>query len=226
MFRLLLLFAIFCLNLALCEYHLFKVATFKSNDRTALFRRSGAPNCSDYVQQDDPEIALFLDDHYKKWIISEDFRIKDNEIDPTCKKRSLIKWYYAYYDLHNLELCNTTSGYKLVGVTSMTMSGKNCEERLKELVENENEYVFYSTSGWHNPRCQFAYFGEVKLIRSDSASLSVHHKRCREDQKLNTSEVFSEENDTDAVESQTLVFGSIGLSATVLVGLAKYVYTV
>ena len=166
---------------------------------------------------------MFLDDHYKKWIISEDFRIKDNEIDPTCKKRSLIKWYYAYYDLHNLELCNTTSGYKLVGVTSMTMSGKNCEERLKELVENENEYVFYSTSGWHNPRCQFAYFGEVKFIRSDSASLSVHHKRCSEVQKLNTSEVFSEENDTDAIKSQTLVFGLIGLSATVLVGLATFI---
>ena len=52
-------FSIFCLNLVCCEYSLFKVATTNLNrDEPFLFIRSGGPNCSNFLQQDNWGIAL------------------------------------------------------------------------------------------------------------------------------------------------------------------------
>ena len=229
MFKLL-LYNSFCLNLVICDFPLFKVSTHISKnyyntqrqETCRLFRRSGSSNCSNYEDQNNPEVTLFIDDYYEKWRISDNFGAIYNENDPSCQKRIAIHYYENDY-LDSLELCNTISGYELDGATQMTVAGDNCQERVEKLVENstEHKYVFYSTTGWLPNKCQFANFGDVKLMKSNSGNLSVYHKKYTEEEILNTSE--EKNNTAAAIESQTLIFGLIGLSTFVLVGLTIFI---
>ena len=69
-----LFYSICCFDIVLCDHPLFIVVKyFKYTHQRSLFRRSGAPNCSHYVQQDTPDRVLFFDDD-NYWKISDKFQ--------------------------------------------------------------------------------------------------------------------------------------------------------
>ena len=95
--------------------------------------------------------------------------------------------------LKSLNPCNITKKYEVVEGTYLTMTGDNCEKRLKEMAEasTADEYVFYSrkyvylNSVHFNTECRFAYSGKVKLKRAVSSILLLYNKDCEDEHTLN-----------------------------------------
>ena len=221
---------LFCFELVFCNYPLFKVASVFYNPyqyETALFRRSKGPNCSKYVKQRNRYPLLHLLPHENSWKI-----VAILERDPFCYEIEFQSWNcLRYFNLNSLDLCNTTNGYEIDGGEALIMNGDNCQNRLKKLVENstEDEYVFFSTkcTGRYSV-CNFAFSKDINIKKSDNSSLTVYHRNCIGKDKLKTIEVCSEfnnkeKNDTGENENQTLIFGIIGSSAVVLVGIATLI---
>ena len=134
--------------------------------------------------------------------------------------------------MDNLELCNTTIGYEIdEGTLSLILDGDNCQNRLKELVNTikADEYVFFSRKCKEKYIiCNFANSTEVKIKPSDNSSLTIYQKDCYDEDSETDIMSCSEENnkekkDMEEYENQTLIFGLIGLSAAVLVGIASFI---
>ena len=194
-----LIYILCCLTPSFCYYPIFKVANIDcacpNRYKTVLFKRSGGPNCSNYVKQENQNTYLLFHNE-TDWVISDDFETFSNENDPSC---DIIEFNSlktsSSYNLKSLELCHTTMGYEIVEgtSTSLVLDGDNCKSMLKKYKENikAEDYLFYSITDhltsnsdhWYT-KCRFAYSATVKLKRLDSATLLVYHKDCDSDQQL------------------------------------------
>ena len=227
MFRILLNFFL-SFTLVFNDYSLFKIIAYQPNTNSRyLYQRSGGPQCPNYVGLNEPENVLFLDADDNQWIVSNNFTMEHYEDDPCC---DVIRGDSSrkLENTLDLKMCNTTTrGFEVVGTVSLKQDGDNCDIKFEEMLRESNpdEYVFMSKMSKHTGAphgyqtfCEFAYSSKAKIKQTDHASqLTVYHKNCDEENKVDMDEICSmEKKDT---KSETMIFGLIGFSFAVLLSL-------
>ena len=217
-----------------CDYAPFKIVG-KLDDHekeVSLFKRLGDRCCHKYLNESNPDIALFLRENH--WIINTNVTKLDSSACPQFHyftKNTLVD--KIDFEAENFEFCTTLKDFVIDDENSKILNkngdGKNCENHLKEmLTDNEEvEYVFMSTtqvfvSEWET-LCSFSYAKDAEIMRTEefkASSLTLHTRDCNQLIQLKLTgictndEVIDEEMQSD--ESSTEVSITIAIVVTVV----------